>query len=65
MSFIKNPVIIITRKIATPDQNLVVDYPVVIGMANQAVQQKINNKSLIRYCAGPNKGKGYTSPWRV
>lgn len=46
MSFIQNPVQIITRKIVTPNQDLDIAYPVVVGMANQAVQYRINHQIL-------------------
>ena len=37
-----SPVQIITRKIFRPDYGMNIDYPVVIGMRNTAVQMKIN-----------------------
>jgi hypothetical protein len=42
-SIYKNPVIVLTRKISVPNQNADISYPVVTGMQDLAVQQKINS----------------------
>lgn len=46
MSFIKNPVQIITGKIETHDRRLSVDYPTVMGLKNPSVQARINRAIL-------------------
>jgi len=46
MDYIKNPVLVITRRLTYPGGNIIIDYPVVIGMANTAVQQRINTSIL-------------------
>ena len=46
MTIIQNPVQIITQRMATANQSLQIDYPVVIGMANTMVQHTINSKIL-------------------
>lgn len=45
-SIYANPVLVITRKLPVPNQNADISYPVITGMANQAVQQKMNNEIL-------------------
>ncbi|MCR4435656.1 MAG: DUF3298 domain-containing protein [Clostridiales bacterium] len=45
MSWIsRNPVVVITRKMVIPNQEADISYPVVVGMANFIVQQKINTQ---------------------
>lgn len=51
MSFIQNPVQVITKRITQANNEIVIDYPVVVGMANPHVQQKINHDiyALVRW----------------
>ena len=42
MSFIKNPVQVITQRMVSANQRLKIDYPVIVGMVNTAVQQQMN-----------------------
>lgn len=44
MERIQNPVYIITRKIVSPNMEMVIDYPAVVGMQNQMVQRNINSR---------------------
>lgn len=46
MNLIQNPVQIVTQKLMTADPNLVVQYPVVVGMVNQMAEQRINHRIL-------------------
>ncbi len=46
MSYIENPVQIITRRYAPQNQKIVIDYPVVVGLPNPAVQQKLNTSII-------------------
>lgn len=46
MNIIQNPVQIITQKLMSSDPNLVVHYPVVVGMINTVAQQRINHRIL-------------------
>lgn len=46
MSFIQNPVQIITQKVGKPGQDVVIKYPIVIAMSNPVVEQRINNRIL-------------------
>lgn len=64
----QNPVQIITRTMVRPNQQLAIDYPVVVGMANQAVQQKINStilslvNKLLKDQINQLISQGYTDP---
>lgn len=68
MSYIQNPVQIITRTIVIPNQQIAIDYPVVVGMVNQIVQQKINTailflvKKLFRDQTNQLINQGYKNP---
>ncbi|MTI53483.1 DUF3298 and DUF4163 domain-containing protein [Geosporobacter ferrireducens] len=42
MSFIKNPVQIITQRMVSSDQRLNIEYPVIVGMVDTAVQHQMN-----------------------
>lgn len=42
MSLIKNPVQVITQRMASANQRLKIDYPVIVGMVNTAAQQQMN-----------------------
>ncbi|MFZ5352287.1 MAG: DUF3298 and DUF4163 domain-containing protein [Bacillota bacterium] len=44
MSYIKSPVQILTRKIISKDEALKIDYPVIIGMEDKSVMEKMNKK---------------------
>ena len=42
METIQNPVYIITRKLVSPNAEMAIDYPAVVGMPDQMVQHNIN-----------------------
>lgn len=46
MNLIQNPVQVVTQRLLTSDPNLVVHYPVVVGMANPVAEQRINHRIL-------------------
>ncbi|HOJ12302.1 MAG TPA: DUF3298 domain-containing protein [Clostridiales bacterium] len=46
MDLIQNPVYIVTQRIISPGGEMVIDYPVAVGMPNQAVQSQINQVIL-------------------
>lgn len=68
MSNMQNPVYIFTRRIASPFQNLVIDYPFAAGLRNPAVQNIINCRiintvnELIYEQTGKLLEQGYKSP---
>ncbi|HHV97500.1 MAG TPA: DUF3298 and DUF4163 domain-containing protein [Clostridiaceae bacterium] len=46
MDIIQNPVYIVTQRMVSPNGEMVVDYPVIVSMPNQAVQYRINRAIL-------------------
>jgi hypothetical protein len=44
MELIQNPVYIVTRRIVSPNMEIVIDYPIIVGMQNQGVQQSMNSR---------------------
>ncbi|NMB98166.1 MAG: DUF3298 and DUF4163 domain-containing protein [Clostridiaceae bacterium] len=46
MDIIQNPVYIVTQRMVSPNGDMIVDYPVVVSMSNQAVQYRINRAIL-------------------
>ncbi len=61
MTIIQNPVQIITKRMATADQSLQIDYPVVVEMANTTVQYTINSR-IIALINKLIKESGYYDP---
>ena len=67
-SIYKNPAIVVTQKLPVPYPNADISYPVVTGLQNPAVQQKINRDILMlvyRLIAMQNaqlSSQGYTNP---
>lgn len=67
-SIYKNPAIVVTQKLPVPYQNADISYPVVSGLQNPAVQQKINRDillmvyRLIAMQAAQLSSQGYVNP---
>lgn len=58
MSVVKNPVCVVARRVATKDNMVRIDYPVVKNMRNQAVQNRIN-RSIIALVDKLMREQGY------
>ncbi|MFZ5986513.1 MAG: DUF3298 domain-containing protein [Bacillota bacterium] len=68
MNYIQNPVNIMTKKIPSPNHEVVIKYPVVTGLSNPYIQHKINseiialvNKLIYEQTSGL-KEQGYQNP---
>jgi len=46
MELIQNPVYIVTQRMVSPGGEMVIDYPVIVSMPNQAIQYKMNRAIL-------------------
>lgn len=44
MELIQNPVYIITQNITSSNMEMIINYPVIVGMQNQSVQQNMNSR---------------------
>jgi len=68
MGYIKNPVQVFTRKLPMSNPNFNINYPIVMGIENTNVQQKVNNRilqlvyKLIRDQIGSFSGDGTILP---
>ncbi|GAE88570.1 hypothetical protein [Acetivibrio straminisolvens] len=68
MNNIQNPVYIFTRRIVSPHQDLIIDYPFVTGFKTLAVQNSINSRiintvnELIYEQTGKLLDQGYKAP---